>query len=152
MQVRRIGIAAGAVAELPQRAGIAEVPEFTYETIFELKQCPEHLIIIGAGPVGLELAQAHRRLGAKVTVLEAAVPLAADDPECAAIVLDHLAREGVTIRSGVKVTRVGHTEGKIQAVIEASHGEETIEGSNLLIAAGRRANVDGLELEQAGIK
>jgi pyruvate/2-oxoglutarate dehydrogenase complex dihydrolipoamide dehydrogenase (E3) component len=59
-------------------------------------------------------------------------------------VLEHLSREGIAIRSGVKVTRVGHSDGKIQAVIETSQGEETIEGSTLLIAAGRRANVDGL--------
>ena len=69
-------------------------------------RCPQHLIIIGAGPIGLELAQAHHRLGAKVTVLEAATPLAKDDPECAAIVLAQLAREGIVIRSGVKVARV----------------------------------------------
>jgi len=78
--------------------------------------------------------------------------LAKDDPECAAIVLEQLTREGIVIRSGAKVTRLGHNDGKIQAVIETSHGEETIEGSNLLIAAGRQANVEGLDLEQAGIK
>src|SRR2546427_481285 len=78
----------------PPIPGGAETPYLTNETIFELKRCPEHLIIIGAGPIGLELAQAHRRLGAKVTVLEAAMPLAKDDPECAAIVLEQLAHEG----------------------------------------------------------
>ena len=98
---------------------MSETPYLTNETIFDLKRCPEHLIVIGAGPIGLELAQAHRRLGAKVTVLEAATPLAKDDPECAAIVLDQLAREGIAIRTGVKVTRVGHdTMARIQAVIE----------------------------------
>jgi pyruvate/2-oxoglutarate dehydrogenase complex dihydrolipoamide dehydrogenase (E3) component len=137
---------------VPPIPGLAETPCLTNETIFELKRCPEHLIVIGAGPIGLELAQAHRRLGAKVTVLEAATALAKDDPELAAIVLEHLTREGIAIRSGVKVTRVSHSDGKIQAVIETSQGEETIEGSNLLIAAGRRANVDGLDLEKAGIK
>jgi pyruvate/2-oxoglutarate dehydrogenase complex dihydrolipoamide dehydrogenase (E3) component len=152
IKARRFVIATGSSPALPPIPGLAEAPYLTNETIFELKQCPEHLIIIGAGPVGLELAQAHRRLGAKVTVLEAATPLAHDDAECAAIVLDHLAREGVTIRSGAKVARIGHSDGKLQAVIETSHGEEAIEGSNLLIAAGRRANLDGLELEKARIK
>jgi len=152
IKARRFVIATGSSPAVPPIPGLAEAPYLTNETIFELKQCPEHLIIIGAGAVGLELAQAHQRLGAKVTVLEAATPLAADDPECTAIVLDYLAREGVVIRAGVKVTQIGHTDGRIQAVIEASQGEETIEGSNLLIAAGRRANVDGLELEKAGIK
>ena len=152
IKARRFVIATGSSPAVPPIAGLAETPYLTNETIFDLKQCPEHLVIIGAGAVGLELAQAHRRLGAKVTVLEAGVPLAADDPECTAIVLDHLAREGVAIRSGVKVTRVSHSEGKIAVVIETPQGEETVEGSNLLIATGRRPNVDGLELEKAGIK
>src|SRR5436305_4000461 len=152
VKARRFVIATGSSAAVPPLPGLAEVPYLTNETIFDLKQCPEHLIIIGAGAVGLELAQAHRRLGAKVTVLEAATPLALDDPECTAIVLDHLAREGIAIRAGVKVTRVSQTGGRIHAVIETSQGEETIEGSNLLIAAGRRPNVAGLELEEAGIK
>src|SRR5215213_7629592 len=89
---RRFVIATGSRAALPPIAGLAETPHLTNETIFELKRCPEHLIIIGAGPIGLELAQAHRRLGAKVTVLEAGTPLAKEDPECAAMVLEQLAR------------------------------------------------------------
>ena len=152
IKARRFVIATGASPAAPPIPGLAETPYLTNETVFDLKRCPEHLIIVGAGPIGLELAQAHRRLGAKVTVLEAAMPLAKDDPECAAIVLEHLAHEGVAIRSGVKVMRVGQADGKIQAVIETSQGDETIEGSNLLIAAGRRANVDGLDLDKAGIK
>lgn len=152
IKARRFVIATGSSAAVPPIPGLAETPFLTNETIFELKRCPMHLIIIGAGPIGLELAQAHHRLGAKVTVLEAATPLAKDDPECAAIVLEHLTREGIAIRSGVKVARVAHSDGKVQAVIEGPQGEETIEGSDLLIAAGRRANVEGLGLEAAGIK
>ena len=152
IKARRFVIATGSTAAVPPIPGLAEAPYLTNETIFELKRCPEHLIIIGAGPIGLELAQAHRRLGAKVTVLEAATPLAKDDPECAAIVLEQLVREGIVIRSGVKLTGVSHSDGKFQLVIETSQGEEKIEGSNLLIATGRRANVEGLELEAAGIK
>ena len=152
IKARRFVIATGSSPAAPPIPGLAETPYFTNETIFELKRCPEHLIIIGAGPIGLELAQAHRRLGAKVTVLEAAMPLAKDDPECAAIVLEQLAHEGILIRSGVNVTRVGHSSGKIETVIETSQGQEIIEGSNLLIAAGRHANVEGLDLEKAGIK
>jgi pyruvate/2-oxoglutarate dehydrogenase complex dihydrolipoamide dehydrogenase (E3) component len=152
IKARRFVIATGSSPAVPPIPGLAETPYLSNETIFELKRCPEHLIIVGAGPIGLELAQAHRRLGAKVTVLEAGTPLAKDDPECAAIVLEQLTREGVVIRSGIKVTRIGHSDGKIQAVIGTSQGAETIEGSNLLIAAGRRANVEGLDLEKAGIK
>ena len=96
---------------------------------------PDRLIIIGAGPIGLEMAQAFRRLGSAVTVLEAAAPLAKDDPECAAIVLDQLEREGVVIRSGVKVVRVKHASGSVAVTFEGSSGEETVEGRS---SAGRR--------------
>ncbi len=152
IKARRFVVATGSAPAMPPIPGLVETPYLTNETIFELKNCPEHLIIIGAGPIGLELAQAHRRLGAKVTVLEAAAPLAKDDPECAAIVLEQLAREGILIRAGTKVTRIGHDDSKIQVVIESPQGEEAIEGSNLLIATGRRANLEGLDLEKAGIK
>jgi pyruvate/2-oxoglutarate dehydrogenase complex dihydrolipoamide dehydrogenase (E3) component len=118
--------------------------------VFDLTARPEHLVVIGAGAIGLELAQACHRLGAAVTVLEAGEPLAREDGECAAIVLDALAREGVIVRSNVTVARVEGTGAKIKVVL-AGDGEEAIEGSHLLIATGRRANTDGLALEQARI-
>lgn len=149
IKARRFVIATGSRPDVPTIPGLAETPYLTNETIFDLKRCPAHLIIIGAGAVGLELAQAHHRLGAQVTVLEAATPLAHDDPECAAIVLEHLAAEGIAIRAGVKVVRVAHGVGKVQAVIEGPQGEETIEGSDLLIATGRKPNIEDLNL-QAG--
>ena len=151
IKARRFVIATGSRAALPAIEGLAETPHLTNETVFELKRCPEHLIVIGAGPVGLELAQAFRRLGAQVTVLEAVAPLAHDDPECAAVVLDRLRHEGVTIRTGVTVARVAGNESKVAVVINDMN-EETIEGSDLLVAAGRRPNIEGLELEKAGIK
>ena len=117
-----------------------------------LRQRPKHLIIIGAGPIGIELAQAFRRLGSEVTVLEAAQPLAKEDPECAAIVLETLAREGVTIRSGVKIARVQRVRASVEVVLAAGDREETIEGSDLLVATGRRPNIEGLNLAAARIK
>lgn len=151
IKARRFVIATGSSPAVPPIPGLAETPYRTNETIFDLKQCPEHLIVVGAGAVGLELAQAHRRLGAKVTVLEAATPLANDDPECTQIVLEHLAADGVSIRSGVKVARVSHADGNVRVVLEGPQGEETIEGSDLLIAAGRKPNIGELGLEAAGI-
>jgi pyruvate/2-oxoglutarate dehydrogenase complex dihydrolipoamide dehydrogenase (E3) component len=148
---RRFVIATGSSPVIPPIAGLDAVPHFTNETIFDLAVRPEHLIVIGAGPIGLELAQAFRRLGSLVTVLEAAEPLAGEEPECAAIVLDQLAREGIVIRSGVAVTRVAAAESKVQVALGSGTGEETIAGSHLLIAAGRRPNVAGLGLEAAGI-
>jgi len=151
IKARRVVIATGSSPAVPQIAGLAETPYLTNETVFDLKRCPEHLIVIGGGPIGLELAQAHRRLGAKVTVLEAATPLAKGDPECAAIVLEHLASEGIAIRSGVKVARVSHSDGKVHVVLEGPQGEEAIDGSGLLVATGRKPNIHELGLEAAGI-
>jgi pyruvate/2-oxoglutarate dehydrogenase complex dihydrolipoamide dehydrogenase (E3) component len=151
IKARRFVIATGSSAALPPIPGLTETPYLTNESIFELKQAPAHLVIIGAGPIGLELAQAHHRLGVKVTVLEAATPLAKDDPECAEIVLSALRREGVTIRAGVSVARVAARPDGIEVAIATPDGEETIAGSHLLVATGRKANIEDLELKAAGI-
>jgi pyruvate/2-oxoglutarate dehydrogenase complex dihydrolipoamide dehydrogenase (E3) component len=152
IRARRFVIATGYTPAAPPVEGLDTTPYLTNESIFDLTQCPKHLIVIGAGPIGLELAQAHRRLGAEVTVLEAAKPLAKDDQECAAIVLDQFAREGITIRSGVKIARVERRRGgRVRVVLEQPGGEENLEGSHLLVATGRRANVAELGLEAAGI-
>src|SRR6266540_2711742 len=95
---RRFVIATGSSPSLPPIAGLEAVPYLTNETVFDLTTRPQHLIVIGAGPIGLELAQAFHRLGSAVTVLDAGEPLAREDGECAAIVLDALAREGIVIR------------------------------------------------------
>jgi len=151
IKARRFVIATGSRAAVPGIEGLAATPFFTNETIFDLKRAPEHLIIIGAGAVGLELAQAFRRFGTQVTVLEAATPLSHDDPECAAIVLDQLRREGVVIRERVAVTRVGQKDGKIEIIINDDQSAPIL-GSDLLVAVGRRPNFEGLELDAAGIK
>jgi pyruvate/2-oxoglutarate dehydrogenase complex dihydrolipoamide dehydrogenase (E3) component len=152
IKARRFVIATGSSPAVPGIPGLAEAPHFTNETIFDLKQCPEHLIVIGAGPIGLELAQAFRRLGANVTVLDVATPLAHDDPECAAIVVDQLMREGVKVHDRTEIVRVEASAPKVRVVVQTAAGEETIEGSHLLVAAGRTPNVDGLDLAAAGIK
>jgi len=152
IKARRFVIASGSSPAIPPIAGLADTPHLTNETIFDLAECPEHLVVIGAGPVGLELAQAFRRLGAHVTVLEAALPLAKHDPECAEIVLDQLKRDGVVIRLGVVVTRVTQADGKIRVAIARGDGDETIEGTHLLVAAGRTPNTGDLGLEAAGIR
>jgi pyruvate/2-oxoglutarate dehydrogenase complex dihydrolipoamide dehydrogenase (E3) component len=152
IKARRFVIATGSSPSAPPIPGLDSVRYLTNETVFDLKQCPEHLLVVGAGPVGLELAQAFRRLGAQVTVLEAASAFAKEDPECTAIVLDQLARENVTIRANVKIVRIEAGEGRIRAVLSAEGVEEIVAGSHLLVATGRRANVDSLGLDAAGIK
>jgi pyruvate/2-oxoglutarate dehydrogenase complex dihydrolipoamide dehydrogenase (E3) component len=152
IRARRVVIATGSRPALPPVPGLEAAPYLTNETVFELAELPRHLVVIGGGPIGLELAQAFHRLGSQVTVLEAAAPLAREDPECAAVVLDRLAREGVTLRSGVEILRIESGEGGIKAVLrEAGGGEEAVEGSHLLVAAGRRIDIDGLDLDKAGI-
>ena len=149
---RRFVIATGSSPRIPPIPGLADVPYLTNETVFDLAACPEHLLVIGAGPAGLELAQAFRRLGADVAVLEAALPLAQDDPECAAVVLDALARDGVAIRAGIAIKEIRQEAGRILAVVQAGGAEETISGTHLLVAAGRQPNGADLDLEDARIR
>ena len=152
IRARRFVIATGSTPAVPPIAGLDQGPYLSNESIFDLSERPKQLIVIGAGPIGLEMAQAFRRLGSEVTVLEAAQPLAKDDPECAAIVLDRLEREGVVIRSGVKVVGVTHAGGSVSVTIEGSGGEEIVAGTHLLVAIGRKPTVDGLGLDAAGIR
>lgn len=149
IKARRFVIATGSSPAVPAIPGLDQTPYLTNETIFDARERPKHLIIIGAGPVGLELAQAFSRLGSDVTVLEAAEPLAHEDPECVRILVEALAREAVSIRTGVAIAHVRRVRAHIAVELE---GGETIEGSDLLIAAGRRPNLDALALDAAGIK
>jgi pyruvate/2-oxoglutarate dehydrogenase complex dihydrolipoamide dehydrogenase (E3) component len=152
IKANRFVIATGSSPLLPAIPGLLETPHFTTETVFDLPEVPRHLIVIGAGAVGLELAQSFRRLGAAVTVLDAAAPLAGADRECATIVLDALAREGVAIRGGVEIAKVARSLAKVHVVVTTQDGVETIEGSHLLVAAGRRPNIEHLDLDAAGIR
>ena len=152
IRARRFVIATGSTPAVPPIPGLDTGPYLTNETIFDLKQRPDRLIIIGGGAVGVEMAQAFRRLGSDVVVLEAAQPLANDDPECAAIVLAQLEREGVALRDNVKVARVAHANGRVMVTIETGRGEETIEGAHVLVATGRKPTTDGLDLEAGRIR
>jgi pyruvate/2-oxoglutarate dehydrogenase complex dihydrolipoamide dehydrogenase (E3) component len=160
IRARRFVIATGSTPAVPPIPGLDAVSYLTNETVFDLAERPEHLVVIGAGPVGLELAQAFRRLGAAVTVLDQAVPLAQEDPECVAVVLDALRREGVELRQGVEVVRLESPEGKIAVVVRARSGENdaggggetTIHASHLLVATGRRPNTEELALDRGRIK
>ncbi len=150
---RRIVVATGSSAFIPPIPGLDDVEYETNETIFERTKKPAHLIVIGAGPIGLEMAQAHSRLGAKVTVIEGYRALGGDDPELAAIVLDKIRGEGVAIREATKVTRVEKSgNSKIRVHLESDDGSEQIDGDTLLLATGRAATVDGLGLEKARVE
>ena len=145
---RRFVIATGSSPFVPPIPGLEEVTVHTNETIFDLTERPEHLIVVGGGPIGMEMAQAHRRLGSKVTVLEGAKALGKDDPEVAAIVLDKLRGEGIEIVEGAMAEKVtGEKDGPI--TVHTNQGDYT--GSHLLMAVGRKVNVDKLDLESAGV-
>jgi len=152
VQARRFVIATGSSPAIPPIPGLAQTPHLTNETIFDLCELPSHLVVIGGGAIGLELGQAFRRLGAQVTVIEAAQPLANDDAECAQIVIDALDREGVEIRAGVSVQSARQTPSGVELTVKCGDAEERVAGSRLLIAAGRAPNVEGLGLEAAGIE
>ena len=147
-EARKIVIATGSRASIPPITGIENVPFLTNETLFKNRVKPEHLIIIGGGPIGMELAQAHRRLGCKVTVLEGLKVLGKDDPELTQVVKDAVQAEGIVLREVIAIESVTKTESGIAVHLK---GGEVIEGSHLLVATGRAANVEGLNLEAAGI-
>ena len=149
IQAKRFVIATGSRATVPPIPGIDQTDYLTNETLFENTVCPEHLIVIGAGPIGLEMAQAHRRLGARVTVLESMRALPKDDSDLAAIVVNTLHEEGISIREEVDVATVSGKSGDIRVTLQ--DGEE-IRGSHLLIAAGRAPAVADMGLDDAGIR
>lgn len=148
IRARRIVVATGSSPAPPPIPGLEETPYLTNETVFDNEVLPEHLLVFGGGPIGLEMAQAHRLLGARVTVLEAARLLGKDDPEVVELLRLRLRADGIAIRDGVKIVRVERTPGGVAATLEDG---ERIEATHLLVAAGRRANVEGLALERAGI-
>ena len=148
IRARRFVIATGSSPFVPPIPGLDRVRYYTNEDIFELQDQPAHLIVIGGGPIGMEMAQAHARLGSKVTVLEGFKALGKDDPELAAIALERIRAEGVEIVEGAMASEIT-AEGGV--TVKTGDGARYT-GSHLLMAVGRKANTGGLDLEKAGIK
>ncbi len=148
IRARRFVIATGARAVMPPVPGIDTVPCLTNETIFALRERPEHLLILGGGPIGIEMAQAHRRLGARVTVIEAARALGREDPDCAAVVLGALREEGVEIHEEQAVVRLRAVDGGIEAVLADG---AVLTGSHFMVAAGRAPAQERLDLHAGGV-
>ena len=151
IRARRFIIATGSRAATPPIPGLKDVPFFTNENIFDNTTLPEHLIIIGGGPIGCEMAQAHRRLGSRVTVIDLVSIMPKDDPDAVDVVRRRLIAEGVALNENAKIARVEKTTGGVRVVLAAGAGETPVEGSHLLIAAGRKPNVEDLGLDAAGI-
>ncbi|WP_376099273.1 dihydrolipoyl dehydrogenase family protein [Roseomonas sp. CCTCC AB2023176] len=142
---RRIVVAAGSRAAIPPIPGLAETPHLTNETLFEMRERPAHLLILGGGAIGTEMAQAHAALGCQVTLVEATRLLNREDPDLAAVIRDALVEDGVTIIEDTKVTAV---EPGPTLVLEDGR---RITGTHLLVAVGRRANIDDLGLDAGNV-
>ncbi|MCW5771783.1 MAG: FAD-dependent oxidoreductase [Rhodospirillaceae bacterium] len=151
IRAKWIVIATGSRAAVPPIPGLDTVPYLTNETIFDLDARPDHLVVIGGGPIGIEMAQAHRRLGAKVSVLEMGAIMPKDDPELVDVVRKRLLAEGVALFEKTKVLKIETRDGGIAVAIERDGKAGTVTGSHLLVAAGRAAQVEGLDLDKAGI-
>lgn len=155
VKARRFIVACGSRPLVPDVPGLADLPYLTNETVFDLGELPGHLLVLGAGPVGIELAQAFRRLGSDVTVIGSGPALARIDPEIAAHALTALRAEGVTLHEHARVTaaRAGADGAGIVLTARPGDGETLeVEGSHLLVAAGRVPSLDGLGLDAAGIR
>ncbi len=148
IRARRFVIATGSRPFVPSIQGVDQVPYLTNETIFALRERPGHLLVIGGGPIGVEMAQAHRRLGCDVTVIEGANVLGREDPELAAVLIQALKDEGIRFAEGQPVVRLAGSAGAVEVTL----GDGTlVKGTHLLMAVGRKVALDGLGLEAAGI-
>lgn len=145
---RRFIIATGAKPVVPDLPGLDSVPHHTNETIFTLTEQPAHLVILGGGPVSIELAQAHRRLGAKVTLIARSQVMASEDREAVALVTARLLAEGVSLLEGLTAVSVAPEGDGFTLIL--SDGTK-LHGSHLLLALGRKATVAQLNLEAAGV-
>jgi len=146
LTARRVVIAAGSRASVPPIPGLAEVPHLTHAELFDLPERPAHLLILGGGPVGLEMAQAHAGLGSRVTIVEAERIAGRDDPELVDGLRMALRSDGIDILEGGKVARV---EPGPVLVLE---DDRRITGSHLLVAVGRRPNIEDLGLDAGNVR
>ena len=151
IRARRFVVAAGSRAAIPPIPGIVPERTLTNETVFALQERPQHLLVIGGGPIGIELAQAHRRLGSEVSVFDLGPILPRDDPANVRIVREQLREEGVELYEEVSIREVRHTDAGVSLIVDHQDRQLEISGSHLLAAAGRRPNLEGLELERAGV-
>ncbi|MDB5541626.1 MAG: Mercuric ion reductase [Devosia sp.] len=152
IRARRFVIATGAKLPVPAIPGLDAVPYFTSETILDNTRKLTHLVVIGGGPLGLELAQAHARLGTEVTVVENGPLLAGFDPELAAVALKRLAEDGVALRPNCAVSAILPRSMGIGVAVRSGETDELLDASHILVAGERVPNLDGLELDKAGIR
>lgn len=151
IRARRFVIAAGSSPSVPDIPGLASCPYLTNESIFDLTERPDHLLVLGGGPIGVEMAQAFRRLGSTVTLVQRGTILPKDEPEAVAVVRDVLAREGVIVHEHAAVGAVSPTGNGVALTIVSDGGTHQVRGSHLLVATGRRPNTADMALDKAGV-
>jgi len=154
IQGDRVFLDLGSRAAIPEVSGLAEATPMTHVEALELDRLPRHLIVLGGGYVGLELAQAFRRFGADVTVIEHGPQLASrEDPDIAAALKDLFVDEGIEVVLDAKTRRVdGRSGDRVRVYVNEGPGDRAIEGTDLLVATGRKANTDGIDLDRTGVQ
>jgi pyruvate/2-oxoglutarate dehydrogenase complex dihydrolipoamide dehydrogenase (E3) component len=150
----RVVLNLGARAGIPDIPGLAAAKPLTNVEILELDRLPDHLIVVGGGSVGLEFAQAYRRFGSRVSIIEPGSRLAGrEDPDVAAAILEMLHEEGVEVHAGAEVLRAEGRSGEaVTLEISTAAGHQTIRGSDILVATGRIPNTEGIGLDLAGVE
>ena len=153
ISAERVVIATGSHPAVPPIPGLDSVPYLTNESLFRLTSQPAHLVVLGAGPIGLEMAQSFARLGSAVDVIDVVTEyLPREDPEIAELSRRILEREGVQFTLGAGTTSVSHDGATFSVELDVDGSSRTIAGDALLVATGRRPNIDGLGLESVGVK
>lgn len=153
ISARHFVLATGSRPQIPAIPGLASTPYLTHETLFDLREPVAKLLIIGAGPIGIEMAQAFRRLGSEVVVLAGGEQiLPREDGDLAAVIEQQLLGEGVQLAVGVSIREVSGEIGHVQITYSDRNGtQHRVEGSHVLIATGRQPNIEALDLERAGV-
>jgi len=150
---KNIVIATGSRAMVPPIKGLDHVPYLTNESVFEIKTLPKKLIVLGAGPIGLELGQGFRHLGSDVVMVDMLPTLfSKDDPEVAPIMEDAVKKEGIRLKLSSKIEEVKKEGDQIHVIIDRDGQKETLTGDTLLVSLGRSPNTQGVGLDNAGVK
>ncbi len=148
LEARNVLLCTGAHPFIPPIPGLDELEYHTYQTIWDLDTLPEHLLVVGGGPIGCELSQGFRHLGSEVTVVESGSRvLRRDEPEASETLASVFQEEGIEIHFGARADKVWREDGEIHLLA----GEDECVGDALLVAVGRRPNVEGMNLETAGV-
>jgi pyruvate/2-oxoglutarate dehydrogenase complex dihydrolipoamide dehydrogenase (E3) component len=151
---RHLVIATGSRPKVPSVPGLAEAGFVTNETVFDLRDLPASLLVMGGGPIGSELGQAFARLGSRVTIVSSAPHLCPkEDADAAAVLAKRLREEGLEILDGATATRIDVYDGRKRATVRRAEGAEaTVATDLILVATGRRPNIEGLNLDGVGVK